>query len=287
MKNEKLHEVDANGIRFAYLESGSGELALLLHGFPDTAHTWDQFRPRLAEAGYRVVAPFLRGYPPSSAAPDGDYSPITLGRDVLELITALGHQRATVIGHDWGALCAHSAASQEPERITRMVTVAIPHPRATPPDLKLFRRAWHFLFFQVGGVSDWWTRRRDFAFIDYIYRWWSPGWETDPEEMRHIKDTLSAPGALDAVLGYYRSFMRAGIGAEGRRTREVMGRKTSVPTLAIAGDQDGALSLDSFERTPEAYTGPYEWCVLPGTGHFPHREHPAAFQRKVLEFVAG
>src|SRR5262245_64260522 len=94
--------VDANGLRFGYLEQGSGPLVLLLHGFPDTALTWDRAMPALAQAGYRAVAPFMRGYAPTAIPADGAYDTETLGKDAIALIHALGADAAVVIGHDWG-----------------------------------------------------------------------------------------------------------------------------------------------------------------------------------------
>src|SRR5580658_10060075 len=106
--------VEANGVRFAYFEEGKGPLVLLLHGFPDTPHTWDAVRPAVAAAGYRAVTPFLRGYAPTSVPADGAYDAETLGRDVVALIDALGERRAVVVGHDWGAAAAYSAATLAP-----------------------------------------------------------------------------------------------------------------------------------------------------------------------------
>jgi len=108
--------VDANGIRFGYLESGKGPLVLLVHGFPDTAHSWDVVRPALGEAGFRAVAIFTRGYAPSSIPRDGRYDSDTLGRDLLALVQALGEERAVIVGHDWGASAAYSAATLDPSR---------------------------------------------------------------------------------------------------------------------------------------------------------------------------
>src|SRR5262245_55186705 len=122
-----LTYIDANGLRFAFLEEGHGPLVLLLHGFPDTAHTWDFVRPRVAQKGYRVVAPFLRGYHPSGI-PDRDPDGETISRDVLALITALGESSAIVVAHDWGAAAAYGAASLEPTRVRKLVTLTIPHP---------------------------------------------------------------------------------------------------------------------------------------------------------------
>src|SRR5258707_10001114 len=106
---DAVQYVDANGLKFAYLEDRSGPLVLMLHGFPDTAHAWDDLRPRIAANGYRAVSPFMRGYHPS-AIPDHDSDQETLARDPLALIDALGAREAIVIGHDWGASAAYGAA---------------------------------------------------------------------------------------------------------------------------------------------------------------------------------
>ena len=95
---DAIHFVDANGLNFGYLEDGSGPLVLMLHGFPDTAHTWDDLRPRIAAKGYRAVSPFMRGYHPT-AVPDRDADQETLVRDALALIEALGASEAVIIGH--------------------------------------------------------------------------------------------------------------------------------------------------------------------------------------------
>src|SRR5258708_3650864 len=97
-----IQYVTANGVRFAYLEEGRGPLVLLLHGFPDTPQTWDRARPALAEAGYRAVTPFMRGYAPTEIPHAEAYDSDTLGRDALALIEALGERDAVVVGHDWG-----------------------------------------------------------------------------------------------------------------------------------------------------------------------------------------
>src|SRR5580658_6899218 len=114
----EIRQVDANGLRFAYLEEGTGPLVLLLHGFTDTAHTWDHLRPRLAAAGFRAVSPFMRGFHPT-AIPDRDATQETLARDVLALIEALGETRAIVVAHDWGANAAYGAAALGPARMKK------------------------------------------------------------------------------------------------------------------------------------------------------------------------
>ena len=132
---DEIRYVDANGLKFAYFEQGSGPLVLMLHGFPDTAHTWDDLRPRIAAKGYRTATPYMRGYRPT-AIPDRDADQETLARDPLALIQALGENEAIVIAHDWGASAAYGAAGLDPDRIRKLFVIGIPHPAAVKPNLK-------------------------------------------------------------------------------------------------------------------------------------------------------
>ena len=106
--------VTANGVTFHYLEAGEGPLVLCLHGFPDNAHTYRGLLPTLAAAGFRAVAPFMRGYAPTSPAPDGRYQSVLLAQDAAELIPALGAPQAFLVGHDWGATATYGAAALAP-----------------------------------------------------------------------------------------------------------------------------------------------------------------------------
>ncbi len=124
---DAIRFVEANGLKFAYLEEGSGPLVLMLHGFPDTAHTWDDLRPRIAAKGYRAVSPFTRGYHPT-AIPDRDADQETLARDALALIEALGASEAVIIGHDFGAAAAYGAAALGPDRVKKLFAARHPPP---------------------------------------------------------------------------------------------------------------------------------------------------------------
>lgn len=274
--------ISANGLEFPYLAQGEGTLVLLFHGYPETPHCFDAVLPRLAEAGYRAVAPWMRGYAPSTIPPDGDYSLRALGGDVLSLIEAFGAERATVIGHDWGAYAGYAAANLCPERIAKLVTIAIPHPhmfrRTTLTPRRLFG-ARHFIGYRLPGAAAR-VRRRDFAHLATLQRRWSPGWTSlDPKELGDVKRVFRQPGCLDAALGYYRQFRLTGPPAPLRD-------KTSVSTLCFAGVADSATALSMFDDAAGAFTGPYELVQVPGAGHFLHREEPELFCRKLLEFLA-
>lgn len=273
--------VNANGIRFAYLEAGKGPLVLLFHGYPETARSWAAVQRKVAAAGYRVVAPFMRGYPPTSPAPDGDYGAATLGKDVIALIDALGAKDAAVVGHDWGALAVYSAVAQKPEKIRKLVTIAIPHARGIGRDLKVFVEAPHFLYYQMP-----WARRlvwsKDFAHIERIYAHWAPTFNPPAKELEDIKATLRAPGAVESALGYYRSLFR-GDSAEAERAAQ---STVAVPTLIIAGISDGAVNIKRFDQARPAFTGDYVFVALDGVGHFPQLEAPDRVADAIVAFFA-
>ena len=269
--NQPCKFVSANGLRFAYLESGTGPLVLLAHGFPDTAHSWDAVRFALAAAGYRAVAPFLRGYAPTEIPPDGAYDADTLGRDLLALIDALGEREAIVVGHDWGAAAAYSAAALSPERMRLLVTIELPHPAAVIPTPRLFWTLRHFLSLTLPGAAGR-VRRGGFAYLDELVRRWSPTWDAPADATAAVKEAFAAPGRVEAALGYYRAL----------RPRPPRGQRLRirVPTICFRGD-DGVLDVRPYERARARFTGPYEVVRMPG-GHFLHREHPELFRDALL-----
>jgi len=269
----------ANGIQFSYLEAGSGPLVLLLHGFPDTAHTWDRTMAELASAGFHAVAPFLRGYHPTELA--GPYDSDTLGNDALGLIEALGGERAFVVGHDWGASAGYSAAALGPERIRLLVTLAVPHPRSirtTPRTLWGFR---HFLRLRRPGAAAW-VRAGGMAYIDELWRRWSPAWKDLPaSETAQVKAAFAEPGCLEAACAYYAT-AAASIPPKLPPSHR---KDIAVPTVAFAGEDDSIITTRTYEKARHCFTGSYEVVAVPG-GHFMHREHPEVFVpelRRVLE----
>jgi pimeloyl-ACP methyl ester carboxylesterase len=267
--------VEANGCRFGYLEWGAGAPVLLLHGFPDSAHGWSVIGPAIAAAGFRVVAPFLRGYAPS-AVPARDTDSRTLGEDVLALIDAFGGT-ARVVGHDWGAEAAYAAVGLGPERFARLVTVAIPHRAALTPTPALVWALRHFFALKLPGAARRFARD-DFARVELLCRRWSPTWTPTPEELEPVKNAFAAPGSLDAAIGYYRA---ASFG-----TPAFLRGTIAVPSLAVAGADDPGIAPAAFEQARRQYSGAYSVAVIPG-GHFCHRESPQPFLDAVLPFLRG
>lgn len=277
-----IHTLRANGIDFAYLSYGEGPLILCLHGFPDSAYTWEHLGPRFAEQGYRVVAPFMRGYFPSTIPADHDYSALKLGEDVLALIEALGEKSAVVIGHDWGAMAAYTAASLNPSQIHKLITLAIPHPRSIKPSLKTVWKIRHFLSYQFKGLARRSLQKNQGQGVDEIYRRWSPGWDFAPSETAFIKEQFRHRARLDAALGYYWSF---GQNLRNTEIQRVVNRKTEVPTLCLLGAHDGALVLDGVEDSKNCFVAEYHYQIIPQTGHFLHREDPESVLNAISSWL--
>jgi pimeloyl-ACP methyl ester carboxylesterase len=271
----ELQYMTANGVRFAYLEEGAGPLVLLVHGFPDTPHTWDEVRPALANAGFRAVSPFTRGYFPTAVPADRRYDSVTLGRDVLAWIEALGERQAIVVGHDWGASAAYLAAALAPERVRFLVTVAIPHLASLRPSPRLLWGARHMILFQRRNAEAK-VSANDFAHVDELVRRWSPAWNVPPGETAAVKAAFRHPESLTAALGYYRAISL-------RPPRELR-QRVSVPSVVFSGADDGILRLQDYERARGRYAAPHEIVHMPG-GHFLHREHPVRFIGELLRVL--
>ena len=259
--------VTANGLKFAYLEQGTGPLVLLVHGFPDTAHTWDAVLPAVAAAGFRAVAPFTRGYHPTEIPSDGRYDVATLGADVIALIEALGETSAVIVGHDWGASAIYAAASMAPDKVKLGITLAIPHPASLFPTPRLAWRVRHFFAFKRANAPAK-VRANNFAVVDELWRRWSQAWkDLPPSETAQVKACFSEPNVVEAALGYYRALTF--------RPPPVHQKKITVPMVAFAGESD-MIAPRAYEKARHWFTASYEVVQVPG-GHFMHREHPDHF----------
>ncbi|MEM6994841.1 MAG: alpha/beta hydrolase [Myxococcota bacterium] len=268
--------VEANGLRFAYLAAGDpgDPLVLMMHGFPDTARAWDGMRESVAAAGYYVVSPYQRGYAPTEVPAQDAYDARTLGEDVLGLITAFDKPNADLIGHDWGAMSVYSAAALQPERVRHLITLAIPHPATLKVRLRDLRRARHFFALRKRRAPERFARD-DFAGVDELYARWSPTWQVGDAELQDVKNAFAAPGSLNGALGYYRDLEF--------KTPKFLEVKTQAPSMMIAGIDDGTTPLVAFDNV-SAFAGGVRVERLP-TGHFPHRERPDLVEPLILEFL--
>jgi pimeloyl-ACP methyl ester carboxylesterase len=278
-------------LRFSALERGQGQLVLCLHGFPDSPRT---FRHQLAELGsqHRVLAPTLRGYEPWSQPDDGDYTLRSIASDVVAWLDQLEVERCHLVGHDWGAFIAHVVALIAPERLSSLTTIAVAHPgrvmelaRRRPSQVV---RSWYMLMFQLPGIAEYVLQRRDWAFVDWLWRSWSPGYEQPAEERAAIKRMLAQPGVERAALAYYRALRPDTLSAHGPLS-DLLARPVQVRTLAITGALDGCMHTRLHDEATRGEDFPQGVRVerLENAGHFVHQERPREVNALLRAHFAG
>jgi pimeloyl-ACP methyl ester carboxylesterase len=284
--------IAANNTEFSYLECGSGKLALLLHGFPDTAQTWRHLMPQLASAGYRVVAPFMRGYAPSAVPADGCYQTAMLARDANALHEELGGDGdAVIIGHDWGAPSVYGAAIDAPSRWKKVVGMAVPPTAALGlafvQNLEQLKRSWYMFFFQH-GLADLVVGANNHAYIEMLWRDWSPGYDAS-FDLDGVKKSLADPKNLQAALGYYRATLGDGYRDPSLKAlQDQMG--SAVPTqplLYLHGANDGCIGAEVVEAAKSMSPANAQFAIVKDAGHFLQLEQPQKVNKLICDFIAG
>lgn len=284
MRRTVIQRVRLPALELAYVEAGRGPLVLCVHGFPDTAHSFEPVLDRLAAAGYRAVAPFLRGYAPSALAADGDYRLTTVASDLMALVEALGERRAWLVGHDWGAAASYVAAAQAPARFAAVVTAAVPHLRRflLRPTLRQLLRSRYMGFFQLPRIPEARIVRDDFAWLRALIRRWSPRWEPSEADLAPVLATLSQPDYCSAALAYYRALPKA---LADRATWTLMFKPLPVPAKLICGADDGCIGAEMFEDQAQYFGAGYVLARIDGAGHFMHCEQPQRFADEMLDWL--
>src|SRR5260370_14923846 len=282
--------VRASNWNFSVLEMGEGPLVLCLHGFPDTAHSFRYQMPALAAAGYHAVAPFMRGYSPTEAAPDGRYDSAALSEDALALIAALGYKDAILFGHDWGAVAAYGAAVASPERISKIVTAAVPYGtkffEALIINYAQQRRSWYMFFFQT-AIAETALAHNDFAFLEKLWADWSPGWRWAPEDMEALKKCFRAKGTLDAALGYYRATLGPAFKtpADPKGIAAAMTGPSNGAGVMITGLDDGCIGAELLEGMSALFPKGLKIERVAGGGPFFHHAKPELVNEVVVRFL--
>ncbi|MGO9196927.1 MAG: alpha/beta fold hydrolase [Acidimicrobiales bacterium] len=288
--------LDVGNMSFGVLEAGptDGPLVLCCHGFPDTAWTWRHLLPELAEAGFHGVAPYLRGYAPSSLSPDGRYSVAALVNDAVELHDLFGGgPDAVIIGHDWGSPMAYGAGAFSPDRFAKVIGLAVPPAGAFVQGLLGYdqlKRSFYMFFFQT-PFAEAVVSANEMAFLGRLWEDWSPSYDAS-EDMARVREALAAPENLSAAIGYYRAmFDFASTPPELAGQAAAALATVPQPTLYLHGRADGCLGWDVLERgdieaTLMSLLGPgSEVASFEGLGHFLHLEAPELVNRRILEWL--
>lgn len=273
-------------VRLHFEEAGDGCPVVLLHGFPEFSYCWRHQIPALAAAGFRAIAPDLRGYN-LSERPTGirNYRVNCLVDDVARLIVQRANGKAHVIGHDWGGVLAWRLAAKYPELVHKLVVLNAPHPAAYLRTVKRnpiqWLRSWYVLFFQLPWLPERLIRSRDFALLERA-------WKSDPvnagafseDDIARYKEALRQPGALTAAINYYRAAMWWPGDLYGEP------QTVSATTLLIWGKKDRYLGLDLAEGL-ETWVPDLRVERLPQASHWVQNDAPDVVNRLLVEFLTG
>lgn len=278
----KSEFIEANGIRFHYLTDGAGPLVLLLHGFPQSSYEYRHLVPALARAGYRAVAPDMRGFG-ETTRPERieDYALQTLGDDVAALVDAFGEPKAHVLGHEWGGIVAAEAALSHPEQVDRLILVngapAITLGRAIHHSWRQRIRSWYVLYFRLPRLPEWSLTLLHGWVMNLVF---SDGGFSAPDRAVY-RDAICEPRAAWAGLAYYRSMAHT-IKADADRLR---GKRITSPALILWGKRDWTLNRDLPQWLDRQFTNPPRKVFFPDVGHWVIEARPDEVARIVIGFI--
>jgi pimeloyl-ACP methyl ester carboxylesterase len=276
---EHRYAACGGGVRLHYVTAGHGPLVVLLHGFPEFWYAWREVMPRLVRAGFRVVAPDMRGYNLSDKPPSvRDYGMRSLVEDVAELVRACGEERANVVGHDWGAGVAWSFAMTHPEMLVRLAVLNGPHPERLLTALrgpKQLAKSWYMFFFQLPVLPEAILRSGRYARLLASLRDEAVVKPTDAELARYV-EAYEQPGALRAMLAYYRAMFRRGVAPPMRRIDR--------PVLVLWGEDDPHLGVD-MAQPKESLVPDVRVERIAGATHWVHHEKPERVAQLLVEFL--
>ena len=269
--------VEASGLTFELAECDAADgstdrLALCLHGFPELNYSWRFQMPLLAARGWRVWAPNLRGYGASAKPPHRrDYAIPRLLDDVAALIDLSGAKEVMLVAHDWGAIVAWMFAIRHVRPLAKLVIMNVPHPLCGRREIrtwKQLKKSWYIFFFQLPWLPERSLTRDDAAGIKRAFTGMAIDKARFPPEVTQVyANAAQRPGAIGAMINYYRALLRNFDFAD------VGDGKIDVPTLMIWGEEDSALGIESTHGT-EAYVADFELHTLPGVSHWVQQEAP-------------
>jgi pimeloyl-ACP methyl ester carboxylesterase len=286
-----------NGIELSVLDEGSGPPMVLCHGFPELAYSWRHQIPALVSAGYRVLAPDMRGYGRSSAPAEVEaYDIASLCGDLCGLLDAVGEQSAIFVGHDWGASVVWSLATLHPERVRAVAGLSVPFvPRAPAPPIPIMRahlgEDFYIVWFQQPGIADA-ALASDVRRTLTTSRQWTAQWaEEDPvrpprrpdwlseEELNVYVETFERTG-FTGGLNWYRNIDR-----NWELTAPVAERRVEQPAFFLTGELDLVRGFMPAEAMSGWVTDLRAQVVIPGAGHWVQQQAPEEVNAALLGFL--
>ena len=285
----RTRRVTANGLDFEVAICGDGpRFALMLHGFPECSYSWRHQMPLLAEKGYTVWAPDLRGYGGSDRPGRvRDYRMRNLVDDVAGLIDAAGSRETLLVGHDWGGAIAWIFALAGIRPLERFIVMNLPHPRLFRRGLrtwKQLRRSWYVFFFQLPWLPERLLGANGARRVSGMIRGSAAIKDRFPGEVLEVyRKNAAQPGALPAMLAYYRAYIRYGVDKDLARAAY---RKLETPTLMIWGEEDTALGRELTIGT-EDLVSDLTLRYLPGISHWVQQEAPEIVNAMIDAWLDG
>jgi pimeloyl-ACP methyl ester carboxylesterase len=287
--------VATNDIELHVAELGEGRPVILCHGFPELSYSWRHQLPALAAAGYRAVAPDLRGYGESSAPAQVEaYDLLTVGDDLVGLLEELGEERAVFVGHDWGAMAVWQLALSHPGRVAAVVAMSVPFvPRPPAPPVEILRQTlgedFYIVWFQRPGEADE-ALARDVRRTLTAREQWSPQWvqrdDRPPrprwlteEDLDVYVETFERTG-FTGGLNYYRNLDR-----NWELTAQLAERRVEQPALFLTGSRDPVQRFAPLEAMDGWVTDLRETVLVEGAGHWVQQERPAEVNAALLRFL--
>jgi pimeloyl-ACP methyl ester carboxylesterase len=268
-----MSRVEIDGVGIEYDVHGEGRPVLLLHGFPDTGRLWRHQVPALAEAGFQVIVPDLRGYGRSGKPePVSAYAMSVLAGDVMAILAKLGVSQAHVVGHDWGAALAWGLASLAPDRVDHLVAMSVGNPVTFLRTMEQRQKSWYMLLFQFPGIAERWLTEDNWV----NFRTWG----RHPDADAVIAD-LEAGGSLTPGLNWY----RANIPAESFAGPRPQLPPVPGPTMGLWSTGDFALTEVQMTDSARNVTGPWRYERLDGPGHWLQLEAPGQVNALLLDFL--
>ncbi len=281
----KHDQVQGSGVTLHVASSGTGALVVLLHGFPECWYSWHRQIPALAEAGFKVLAPDLRGYNLSDKPRGVDsYHVSHVIDDVAEVVRAHGGERAHIVGHDWGGIIAWCFAARYPHLVNKLVILNAPHMgvyREIIGRSKQLLKSWYVLLFALPWIPEWRLSRKNYAAVRRMFKKMPVRPDAFSEEdIDYLVEAISRPGALTAALNYYRCGVRRRGAMQIARTAY-----TDAETLIIWGEQDMALGLELLEGN-EKYAPNLKIHRISDAGHWVQNEAADEVNAVLVKFLS-
>lgn len=271
------HRITANGVKLRVVEDGSGPAVLLLHGFPDSSYLWRHQIPTLVSAGYRAIAPDLRGFGESDKPSEVEaYALPALIGDVVAILDQLGIERPHFVAHDWGAALAWVLAGMYPQRVERLAALSVGHLNSfADAGIAQREKSWYMLLFQFRGIAEEVLQRHEWR----LFREWT----RDHPEAAHWISDLSRPGALTAGLNWY----RANVAPESMLAEPQPFPAVRAPTLGVWSSKDAYLTEAQMVHSREHVTGRWRYERIEGASHWLQLDQPEQLNRLLIEFLGS